>query len=65
MIIYFQDLRNWHKQWCASRTEFGKLQINNFTTNIDTFTIQNLDKIFAAYYIFQQCELQLDNLVTA
>ena len=45
--------------------QFGKLEEDNFTTNINIYTIQNLDKIFAVVnYIFQQCDLQLNNLVT-
>lgn len=45
--------------------QFGKLEEDNFTTNINIYTIQNLDKIFAVVnYIFQQCELQLKTLVT-
>ncbi|WP_088240471.1 hypothetical protein [Calothrix rhizosoleniae] len=46
--------------------QFGKLEGGNFTTNINIYTIQNLDQIFTAVnYIFQQCELQLNNLVAA
>ncbi len=44
--------------------QFGKLEEKNFTTNINIYTIQNLDQIFAAVnYIFQQSESQLNNLV--
>ncbi len=46
--------------------QFGKLEGGNFTTNINIYTIQNLDQIFTAVnYIFQQCELQLNNLIAA
>jgi hypothetical protein len=44
--------------------QFGKLEGGNFTINIDIYTIQNLEQIFTAVnYIFEQCELQLNNLV--
>ncbi len=44
--------------------QFGKLESENFTININIYTIQNLDQIFTAVnYIFQQCESQLNNLV--
>ncbi|NJL63407.1 MAG: hypothetical protein HC903_18210 [Methylacidiphilales bacterium] len=44
--------------------QFGKLEGDKFTANINIYTIQNLDQIFTAVnYIFQQCELQLNNLV--
>jgi len=45
--------------------QFGKLEKNAFTRNITPYTIYELDKLFAAVnYVFQQCELQLNNLVT-
>jgi len=45
--------------------QFGKLEGTSFISNIDIFTIQDLDKIFAAVnYIFKQCELQLNKLIT-
>ena len=41
--------------------EFGKLKGNVFTRNQTFYTIQELDKLFAAInYVFQQCELLLD-----
>lgn len=41
--------------------EFGKLKENRFTRNQTFYTIQELDKLFAAVnYIFKQCELFLD-----
>jgi hypothetical protein len=44
--------------------QFGKLDDKLFTKNIAPYTIYELDKLFAAVnHIFQQCELQLDNLV--
>ncbi|BAZ32922.1 hypothetical protein NIES4074_54300 [Cylindrospermum sp. NIES-4074] len=46
--------------------QFGKLEGEVFTRNIIFYTIQELDKLFGAVnYIFQQCELQLNNLVAA
>ncbi|ARV60592.1 hypothetical protein BZZ01_19955 [Nostocales cyanobacterium HT-58-2] len=50
----------------GDRWQFGKLEGEVFTRNITFYTIQELDKLFAAVnYIFQQCELQLNNLVAA
>ncbi len=44
--------------------QFGKLEGGNFITNINIYTIQNLDQTFnAVNYIFQQCESQLNNLM--
>lgn len=41
--------------------QFGKLNLDNFTRNKDFYTIQGLDKLFAAVnYVFHQCVLQLD-----
>jgi hypothetical protein len=41
--------------------QFGKLVLDNFTQNKTFYTIQELDRLFAAVnYVFQQCELQLD-----
>ncbi|WP_293347040.1 MULTISPECIES: hypothetical protein [unclassified Microcoleus] len=41
--------------------QFGKLKSNVFTRNQRFYTIQELDKLFAAInYVFQQCELLLD-----
>lgn len=41
--------------------QFAKLQGNVFTRNQIFYTIQELDKLFAAInYVFQQCELLLD-----
>lgn len=46
--------------------QFGKLESDNFTRNITPFTIYELDKLFAAVnFVFQQCEIQLNNLVAA
>ena len=46
--------------------QFGKLEANSFTLNKIFYTIQDLDKLFAAVNdIFQQCELQLNQLVLA
>ncbi|MFQ4145823.1 hypothetical protein [Chlorogloeopsis sp. ULAP02] len=46
--------------------QFGKLEGNSFTRNIAPYTIYELEKLFAAVnYVFQQCESQLNNLVTA
>jgi hypothetical protein len=46
--------------------QFGKLEGENFTRNSTYYTIQELDKLFAAVnFIFQQCEVQLNNLVAA
>ncbi|MBD2695250.1 hypothetical protein [Anabaena catenula] len=44
--------------------QFGKLEDNKFTKNMTPFTIYELDKLFAAVnFMFQQSELQLNNLV--
>lgn len=41
--------------------QFGKLKGNVFTRNQTFYTIQELNKLFAAInYVFQQCELLLD-----
>lgn len=46
--------------------EFGKLKTTVFTKNNNRYLIQDLDKLFAAVnYVFQQCELQLNNLLAA
>ena len=46
--------------------EFGKLEGKSFTKQINLYMIQDLDQLFAAVnYVFQQCELQLDTLVSA
>lgn len=43
--------------------QFGKLNSNLFTQNKTFYTIQELERLFAAInYIFKECELQLDNL---
>jgi len=42
--------------------QFGKLISDIFTQNKTFYTIQDLEKLFAAVnYVFQQCDLQLDN----
>lgn len=46
--------------------QFGKLEGEAFTRNSTFYTIQELDKLFSAVnFIFQQCEVQLTNLVPA
>ena len=46
--------------------QLGKLKSNVFTRNQTFYTIQELDKLFAAInYIFQQCELELGQLTSA
>ncbi|MFN6559467.1 MAG: hypothetical protein RMY28_006620 [Nostoc sp. ChiSLP01] len=48
----------------GDRWQFGKLEGEIFTRNSTFYTIQELDKLFAAVnFVFQQCELQLNNLV--
>lgn len=50
----------------GDRWQFGKLEANVFTRNTTFYTIQELDKLFAAVNaVFQQCEAQLDSLVIA
>ncbi|MDM9385657.1 hypothetical protein QUB80_33925 [Chlorogloeopsis sp. ULAP01] len=50
----------------GDRWQFGKLEGENFTRNTTFYTIQELEKLFAAVnYVFQQCESQFNNLVTA
>ncbi len=45
----------------GDRWQLGKLKSNLFTRNQTFYTIQELDKLFAAInYVFQQCELLLD-----
>jgi hypothetical protein len=42
--------------------QFGKLTLDIFTRNRTFYTIQDLDKLFAAVnYAFQQCQLQIDD----
>jgi hypothetical protein len=44
--------------------QFGKLEAKKFTRNITPDTIYELDKLFASVnYVFQQSELQLNNLL--
>ncbi|MGV0104642.1 Restriction endonuclease [Nostoc sp. DSM 114160] len=46
--------------------QFGKLGGDIFTRNITPYTIYELNKLFAAVnFVFQQCEVQLNNLVAA
>ncbi|GET41930.1 hypothetical protein [Microseira wollei] len=46
--------------------EFGKLEGNIFTQNSSRYLLQEIDKLFAAVnYVFQQCEMQLNQLVAA
>ncbi|NEU71380.1 hypothetical protein PI95_001980 [Hassallia byssoidea VB512170] len=48
----------------GERWQFGKLEKNVFTRNATFYSIQEIDKLFAAVnYVFQQCESQLNNLV--
>ena len=43
--------------------QFGKLNVDIFSRSRIFYTIQELDKLFAAVnYIFQQCELQINNV---
>jgi hypothetical protein len=50
----------------GDRWQFGKLEANSFTLNKTFYTIQDLDKLFAAVnYVFQQCQSQLNQLVLA
>ncbi|MBE9126295.1 MULTISPECIES: hypothetical protein [unclassified Coleofasciculus] len=50
----------------GDRWQLGKLETDTFTRNITLYSIQELDKLFAAVnYIFRQCELQLDEKVAA
>lgn len=50
----------------GERWQFGKLEANLFTRNKTYYTIQELDKLFAAVnYVFQECEIQLNELVAA
>lgn len=42
--------------------QFGKLNLDIFTQNKIFYTIQDLERLFAAVnYVFQQCDLQLDH----
>lgn len=44
--------------------EFGKLEVNLFTRNQHFYSIQELDRLFAAVnYVFQQCEFSLNAAV--
>jgi hypothetical protein len=44
--------------------QFGKIEGQIFTQNVTPYTIYELDKLFAAVnYVFQQCEIQLNELV--
>jgi hypothetical protein len=46
--------------------QFGKLEKTTFTLNSTFYSIQELDKLFAAVNdVFQQCEAQLNTLVAA
>lgn len=46
--------------------QFGNLKNEVFTRNVTFYSLQELDKLFAAVnYVFQQCESQLNNLVAA
>jgi hypothetical protein len=50
----------------GDRWQFGKLHANTFTLNSTFYSIQELDKLFAAVnFVFQQCEVQLNTLVAA
>ncbi|MEG3930070.1 MULTISPECIES: hypothetical protein [unclassified Microcoleus] len=59
-VIIFGIVSN-GKDW-----EFGKLEETVFTKNVNRYLIEQLDPLFAAVnYVFQQCEVQLNQLVTA
>jgi hypothetical protein len=59
-LIVFGIVSN-GKMW-----QFGKLQSNAFIQHTIPYSIYELDRLFAAVnYIFQQCALQLDELVAA
>jgi hypothetical protein len=46
--------------------QFGKLEGEIFTRNTTPYNIYELDKLFGAVnFVFQQCEVQLNNLVAA
>lgn len=46
--------------------QFGKLEEDNFTKNIVFYLIQELDSLFAAInFIFQQSQVQLEQLIAA
>lgn len=46
--------------------EFGKLEDRTFTQDRGLYNIRDLDRLFAAVnYVFQQCEIQLNELVAA
>ncbi|MBW4479587.1 MAG: hypothetical protein KME54_22750 [Tolypothrix brevis GSE-NOS-MK-07-07A] len=48
----------------GERWQFGKLEKDVFTRNATFYSIQEIDKLFAAVnYVFQECESQLNNLV--
>jgi hypothetical protein len=48
----------------GERWQFGKLEKDVFTRNAIFYSIQEIDKLFAAVnYVFQECESQLNNLV--
>jgi hypothetical protein len=50
----------------GDRWQFGKLESTQFTLNSTFYTIQDLDSLFAAVNaVFQQCEMQLAELVAA
>lgn len=50
----------------GDRWQFGKLDGTTFTRNRRFYTVQDLDRLFAAvHYLFQQCEVQLDVLAAA
>jgi type I site-specific restriction endonuclease len=50
----------------GDRWQFGKLEDQSFTLNSTFYSIQDLDKLFAAVnYVFQQCEVQLNALIAA
>lgn len=50
----------------GDRWQIGKLEDTFFTLNSTFYTIQDLDRLFAAVnYVFQQCEIQLNALIAA
>jgi hypothetical protein len=50
----------------GSSWQFGKLTDQSFTKHIPPYSIYELDALFSAvHYVFQQCDLVLENLVPA
>lgn len=50
----------------GDRWQFGKLEGTQLTKNKEFYTIQNLEQLFAVVnFVFQQCDVQLTQFVTA